>query len=114
MQSTKSDSPQREDIQDDEVIGTAVQRSLIVLATLACLGGATFLALKFLQPPPPEEHAIPLTLPEVRDTQAVELPRIPLVDITQQAGIDWQHVSGMEGEKLLPETMGGGVNLALH
>ena len=41
--------------------------------------------------------------------QPVALPHIPLVDITAESGVDWVHVNGMEGEKLLPEPMGGGV-----
>ena len=30
-------------------------------------------------------------------------------DITQQAGIDFVHVNGAYGDRLLPETMGAGV-----
>lgn len=36
-------------------------------------------------------------------------PRIPFADITAVAGIDFVHESGAYGERLLPETMGGGV-----
>jgi hypothetical protein len=39
---------------------------------------------------------------------AVELPSIPFHDITDEAGIRFIHVNGAAGEKLLPETMGGG------
>jgi hypothetical protein len=31
------------------------------------------------------------------------------VDVTAAAGIDFTHASGARGDKLLPETMGGGV-----
>jgi hypothetical protein len=36
-------------------------------------------------------------------------PAAAFVDITRQAGITFEHENGAEGQKLLPETMGGGV-----
>ena len=39
----------------------------------------------------------------------VRPPPVTFTDITKQAGIDFTRVSGAEGQKLLPETMGGGV-----
>jgi enediyne biosynthesis protein E4 len=36
------------------------------------------------------------------------LPAIRFVDITEESGLRFTHVSGATGEKLLPETMGGG------
>lgn len=36
-------------------------------------------------------------------------PEIPFTDITREAGIEFVHENGARGEKLLPETMGGGV-----
>ena len=36
------------------------------------------------------------------------MPRIRFADVTEQAGINFVHVNGAAGEKLLPETMGGG------
>ena len=36
-------------------------------------------------------------------------PRLPFTDVTRAAGIDFVHHNGAKGEKLLPETMGGGV-----
>jgi len=38
-----------------------------------------------------------------------EVPRLPFTDVTREAGIDFVHRNGADGEKLLPETMGGGV-----
>ena len=37
------------------------------------------------------------------------VPQLPFTDITAAAGIDFVHESGAYGERLLPETMGGGV-----
>jgi enediyne biosynthesis protein E4 len=36
-------------------------------------------------------------------------PDVAFVDITKQAGITFAHENGADGQKLLPETMGGGV-----
>jgi enediyne biosynthesis protein E4 len=39
----------------------------------------------------------------------VNIPELPFTDITARAGITFVHTNGALGEKLLPETMGGGV-----
>src|SRR6266404_6265141 len=41
--------------------------------------------------------------------RAAEIPAAKFTDITRQAGIQFTHVNGAYGEKLLPEAMGGGV-----
>jgi enediyne biosynthesis protein E4 len=40
---------------------------------------------------------------------ADEIPTVPFTDITAAAGIQFVHNNGASGDKLLPETMGGGV-----
>ncbi len=40
---------------------------------------------------------------------ADDLPVAKFTDITREAGINFMHVTGAYGDKLLPETMGGGV-----
>ena len=47
-------------------------------------------------------------LPQERKAATVEIPQIPFTDITTEAGIDYTHYDGKQGERLLPETMGGG------
>src|SRR3989442_1462220 len=37
------------------------------------------------------------------------LPAVKFTDVTEKAGIRFQHVNGAFGKKLLPETMGAGV-----
>src|ERR1017187_8156524 len=37
-----------------------------------------------------------------------EIPVAKFTDITQKAGIGFTHINGAYGDKLLPETMGGG------
>ena len=39
----------------------------------------------------------------------IALPAVRFVDVTEEAGIDFVHFNGAEGDKLLPETMGAGV-----
>src|SRR5207248_10931259 len=48
---------------------------------------------------------IPAPLAQVK----VDPPKVRFTDITEKAGIHFQHVSGSLGKKLLPETMGSGV-----
>ncbi|HWN95157.1 MAG TPA: hypothetical protein VNT99_09000, partial [Methylomirabilota bacterium] len=38
-----------------------------------------------------------------------QIPNVKFTDITAESGIKFSHVNGASGEKLLPETMGGGV-----
>ena len=40
---------------------------------------------------------------------AEEIPLAHFTDVTSQAGIHFVHENGAYGDKLLPETMGGGV-----
>ena len=40
---------------------------------------------------------------------AIKIPPVKFTEITKEAGIAFDHVNGMAGEKLLPETMGSGV-----
>ena len=47
--------------------------------------------------------------PAAREKPASVAPPIPFTDITAAAGIDFVHEDGAYGERLLPETMGGGV-----
>lgn len=98
-----------EDVQNDEAIGRALKGSLIVLVGVLVLAGGGWMAVQLMQPKGEQEKESEIVLPKERELAKVEIPAIPFVDITESAGIDWTHVSGMEGEKLLPETMGGGV-----
>ena len=44
-----------------------------------------------------------------RPGSAADVPEVQFTDVTQSAGITFQHVNGAAGGKYLPETMGGGV-----
>ncbi len=94
---------------DDAVIGVALKNSLIILIGLALIGGA-FFGTRYLmrEKPKPVVPAGPAPLQKVRRTAALELPKVPFRDITAEAGITFVHENGAAGQKLLPETMGGG------
>ena len=47
--------------------------------------------------------------PVLPTARPVAVPRIVFTDVSQEAGVDFAHVTGAYGERLLPETMGGGV-----
>jgi enediyne biosynthesis protein E4 len=94
--------------QDDAIIGVAVKWSALVLFSIVAIGIAIWGLFQFNKK---EEVAkkIDVTLPQQRTQVAVTLPKIPLSDISDQCGIGFTHFNGMDGEKLLPETMGGGI-----
>jgi enediyne biosynthesis protein E4 len=93
--------------EDDAVIGRAARRSLLVLLGLLALGAAAFWIVR--RPPAAGPvQKIPSTAPHVTATDATP-PAVRFTDVTAAAGIDFTHANGAYGEKLLPETMGGGV-----
>jgi hypothetical protein len=58
-------------------------------------------------PAAPTSAAV-IELPELREQPKAEPPRAVFTDITAEAGLKFVHENGAQGEKLLPETMGGG------
>ncbi len=108
----KHDSTKRvgdDDDQNDEVIGRALKYSLLGGLSIALTFGAVLLVRTYWPVEALPEKATVIVLPEERRITQQELPHIPFTEITQAAGIEWSHTNGMTGEKLLPETMGGGV-----
>ncbi|MCC6507574.1 MAG: CRTAC1 family protein [Pirellulaceae bacterium] len=99
-----------DDVQNDAIIGRALRISLGLVAVFGCLILA-ILAIAQLAKQPVAEKKTELVLPKERQAPTVTKPTISLVDITSESGIDWRHFNAMEGEKLLPETMGGGVSI---
>lgn len=97
----------------EERIRRAFRRSLVVIALLAAAGLALWLLLR--------ERATPELVLEKHTGEIAGLPETPaepphvrFTDVTKAAGIDFVHESGATGEKLLPETMGGGVAFLDH
>lgn len=90
----------------DEIIGHAFRRSLVAVAILLALLAAAWLVNQSLR----KEDALveaPRAAP-VTVVEEVRPPGVQFTDITGAAGIDFRHVNGAYGDKLLPETMGSG------
>ena len=100
-------SPSPEPPADDAVIARALRRSLAVLLVLAVSAGAVVLGItRRPAPPAPQQTALAAPLPAAAP---VPVPTVKFTDVTTAAGITFRHSNGARGEKLLPETMGGGV-----
>jgi enediyne biosynthesis protein E4 len=93
---------------DDATIGRAFRWSLAVFGLLVVAGLVGWLVLR-PRAAPPLPPPVPLSAPPTRPAPDVEVPAVAFTDITAAAGIDFVHANGAIGEKLLPETMGGGV-----
>lgn len=93
--------------EDDQVIGKALRWSLVALVGI---GVVVALVLVLNQEQAVEEVVIEKEAGEIANlsTSEVEIPSVQFTDVTAQAGIDFVHEDGARGEKLLPETMGGG------
>lgn len=95
--------------EDDAVIGRAFRWSIVVLLVIAIMVVGIVVWVRW--DPVVEEEIRPKNPGEIVgiDRSAPEMPSVAFVDVAQESGIDFVHFDGGTGEKLLPETMGGGV-----
>jgi hypothetical protein len=93
---------------DDRVIGRALRGSFIALVVILALGGGAFLALR-KKPEARPTQMTSITAPTAPTRTVQEVPVAKFTDVTVGSGMNFVHYSGAYGEKLLPETMGGGV-----
>lgn len=93
--------------QDDAVIGRAFRWSIAVISCGALLAAAVAFWMNQSSATIPVRQT-PLALPEAREHPTIPLPELKFIDVTDSAGIDFTHANGAYGDKLLPETMGGG------
>ena len=99
--------------QDDAIIGRALKWSL--LAIVGFVGCALAIAFWLSRPDTVEVGpAIAVELPETRGSTTSVMPRVWFTDVTHDAGITFIHENGAVGDKLLPETMGGGCAFLDH
>ena len=112
-----SPDPKESEAIEDEVISTdgtviaqAFRWSLLGLVVLA---GLVFAVATLLSNEEDEVEKIierdPIVGPGRLVTVAEQQPPLPFVDVTEDVGVAFVHDSGATGEKLLPETMVGGV-----
>ena len=93
---------------DDQRIGTAFRRSLWVIATVLVVGLGTYFWTRLPREPVRVKEAV-LEPPRAQTPAAVAIPPARYTDVTRASGIRFIHRNGAYGEKLLPETMGGGI-----
>ena len=105
-----SSTPEHEEFvpEDDAIIGVAFRRSLIGLAVIAGIVIVTIIVLR--RETATLEVVVDKNPSDIEPLNVVapDLPVVRFTDITAAAGIDFVHFNGATGEKLLPETMGGG------
>lgn len=103
------DHLEEEESRDDQIIGVVFRRSLMVMAGIVVV----LVAIWFFRRETPATETIvdreTITAPEKLDQYSAERPNVPFQDVGEAVGIDFRHVNGARGEKLLPETMGSGV-----
>ncbi|MBX3354895.1 MAG: CRTAC1 family protein [Phycisphaeraceae bacterium] len=94
---------------DDAIIGRVFWRSLAVVTIVALVVSGIWFATRpraAVTTGSSEPVAAPVQATPAAPPEAV--PSIPFTDITRSAGIDFDRISGADGRKLLPETLGGG------
>ena len=93
---------------DDAVIGRAFRWSVAVLVVLAVAAGGGLYWAKH-KPPAAAPKLTRISAPQVAPSLIAEVPSARFSDITTAAGITYNHNNGAYGDKLLPESMAGGV-----
>ncbi len=93
---------------DDAVIGRAFRWSAIALVIVVAAATVAIYVLK-RKPAAPPPNITQLAAPVAPERPTAEIPAVKFTDITRGAGVTFVHNNGAYGDKLLPETMGGGV-----
>ncbi len=109
MKPVVSDVDDMEDQADDAVVGTAVFWSLAIIVPVLLVGSAIAIWLNRKTEVVVENRTKESVLSTLRDTKSLDIPTFQWTDVTDSAGLDFVHCNGHSPEKLLPETMGGGV-----
>lgn len=104
----KNDVSKRQVSSGEAIIKRAFRRSLLGILLLGLIAGLVYLWLRPATPPPAMKEA-KVEAPAALDTrQQGTPPVVHFSDVTQQAGIDFTHINGAYGERLMPETIGSG------
>jgi hypothetical protein len=107
MNSAPSNQPDAE-ARDDAPIGRAFRWSLLIWTLLAAVAAA--IVWWFNRPPTSSPgRQTPLSAPVAPAKAGADVPDARFTDVTGASGITFIHQNGAYGDKLLPETMGGGV-----
>ena len=89
----------------------SVKRALVYSALALVFAGLTAVVVIWLQSRETESigQVDDTTHVPAIETEIVSIPDFAFTDVTREAGINFVHTNGAYGERLLPETMGGGV-----
>ncbi|HEV3345180.1 MAG TPA: CRTAC1 family protein [Pirellulales bacterium] len=92
---------------DDAVIGRAFRWSIvaIALAVTTAAGAYYWWTRRPTVAATAEQKPV---VAQLRSAEDVAIPQVHFTDVTGESGIAFVHVNGAYGDKLLPETMGGG------
>ncbi|HTI71930.1 MAG TPA: CRTAC1 family protein [Candidatus Limnocylindria bacterium] len=93
---------------DDAIVGKAVKASLAALLVASVLAGGGYFIFRTKRTAA-STRITQISAPQTAHAAPAQMPNAPFTDITAPAGITFKHETGAYGEKLLPETMGGGV-----
>ena len=94
---------------DEARIRRALRRSLMAIGIAVLIGLFIFVGQRFNRPVSEPMERRETIGPRSIDRDALVAPELVFTDITASAGLDFTHVNGSYGERLLPEPMGGGV-----
>ncbi len=93
---------------DENTIRRVFRWSAVAVVLIGCLiGGGIYLSRR--KPAPTPTKVTQIAAPTVRQAAPVEVPTVNFIEASVGAGIRFIHNNGAYGDKLLPETMGGGV-----
>ncbi len=90
---------------EKDVLPGGVFRWLVVMGIATGMIAAGYWWWSRSESAPPEK---PTNIAPLNDTPPIDLRKLPFTDVTEAAGIAFRHKNGAAGEKLMPETMGGG------
>lgn len=94
--------------QGEAAIRRAFLYSLGAIVLAAIAAGGSYWVTRLPQPPARVPEATVAT-PTIQPTPAADVPpAVHFTDVTTAAGVDFVHVNGAYGERLMPETIGSG------
>lgn len=99
---------------DDAIVGRVFWRAVAALGVLGVAGAGLFYAGRVDAPRATSPVAALPSAPLPASASADVLPTLPFTDVSAAVGLDFDRFDGARGERLLPETMGGGVTFFDH
>ena len=88
-----------------------IRRAFVVSVIVIAVAAVAGLALYWLRHPPSADTPVEtarVEAPSAPPAPPDQPPAVVFADITESAGIDFVHVNGAYGERLMPETIGSG------